>query len=70
MLGDCTSKAREISARASQYQQHALISYFPDFANLSEQEEAALATNSIDDRSEKKVDEEVGILVKWRDDCS
>ena len=41
-----------IAAQAPQYRQHALISDFPDLVNLTVQEEAALATNWIDDRPE------------------
>ena len=52
ILGDCISKARVITVQAPQYRQHALISDFLDLANLSVQEEAALATNWIDDRPE------------------
>ena len=51
-LGDCKSKAQVISIQAPQYRQHALISNFLDLANLSIQEEAALATNWIKDRPE------------------
>ena len=50
--GVCISKARVIAVRAPQYRQHALISDLLDLANLSVQEEAALATNWIDDRPE------------------
>ena len=52
ILGDCISKAMVITVQASQYRQHALISDFLDLANLSVQEEAALATNWIDARRE------------------
>ena len=45
VLGDCMSRTRILSIQASQYHQHALISGFLDFAHLSLQEEAALATN-------------------------
>ena len=41
-----------ISIQAPQYRQHALISDFLDFANLSIKEEAALATNWIKGRPE------------------
>ena len=52
VLGDCLSKAKVISIQAPQYRQYALISYFLDLANLSTREEAALATNWIEDRPE------------------
>ena len=52
IIGDCTSKARVITIRAPQYRQYALISDFLDLANLSVQEEAALATSWIKDRPE------------------
>ena len=52
VLGDCISKARDISIQAPQCAQHALISDFLDLANLSIREEAALATNWIKDRPE------------------
>ena len=52
ILGDCISKTRVITVRAPQYRQHALMSDFLDLANLSLQEEAASATNWIDDRPE------------------
>ena len=52
VLGDCISRAKVIPAQAPQYRQHALISDFLDLANLSVQEEAALATNWIKDRPE------------------
>ena len=52
ILGDCTSKARVITVPAPQYRQQALISDFLDLANLSVQEEAAVATNWSDDRPE------------------
>ena len=42
--------AKVIPAQAPQYRQYALISDFQDLANLSIQEEAALATNRIKDR--------------------
>ena len=45
-------KARVITVQAPQYRQHVLIGDFLDLANLSVQEEAALATNWIDDRLE------------------
>ena len=48
----CISRAKVIPPPAPPYRQHALISYFLDLANLSIQEEAALATNWIKDRSE------------------
>ena len=51
-LGDCISKANVITVQAPQHRQHALISDFLDLANPSLQEEAALATNWIDDRLE------------------
>ena len=41
-----------ISIQAPQYQQYALITDFLDLANLSIPEEAALATNWINDRPE------------------
>ena len=41
-----------ITVQAPQYRQHVLIGDFLDLANLSVQEEAALATNWIDDRLE------------------
>ena len=41
-----------ITVQAPQYRQHALISDFLDLANLSAQEEQALATNWMDDRRE------------------
>ena len=41
-----------ISIQAPQYRQYALIRDFLDLANLSIQEEAALATNWIKDRPE------------------
>ena len=41
-----------ITVQAPQYRQHVLIGEFLDLANLSVQEEAALATNWIDDRLE------------------
>ena len=44
ILGDCISKAKVITVQALQYRQHALISDFLDFVNLSVQE-GALATN-------------------------
>ena len=50
--GVCISNARVIAVRAPQYRQHALISDLLDLANLSVEEEAALATNWIDDRPE------------------
>ena len=50
ILADCISKARVITVQAPQYRQHALISDSLDLGNLSVQEEAALATNWIDDR--------------------
>ena len=52
VLGDCISKARDISIQAPQYPEHALISDFLDLAILSIREEAALATNWIKDRPE------------------
>ena len=52
ILGDYISKARVITARAPQYRQYAWISDSLELANLSVQEEAALATNRIDDRPE------------------
>ena len=52
VLGDCISKTRVISIQAPQYRQHALISDFLDFTNLSIKEEAALAPNWIKDRPE------------------
>ena len=42
-----------ITVQAPQYRQHALISDSLDLANLSVQEEAALATNWIDERPEE-----------------
>ena len=42
-----------ISIRAPQYRQYALISDFLDLANQSIQEEAAFATNWIEDRTER-----------------
>ena len=53
ILGDCISKAKIISLQAPQYRQDALISDFQDLANLSLQENAALATNWIKDRPER-----------------
>ena len=50
-LGDCSSKAM-VTVHAPHHRQHALISDFLDPANLSTQEEAALATNWINDRPE------------------
>ena len=50
VLGDCISRARVILVQAPQYPQCVLISNFMDLANLSIQEEAALATNWIKDR--------------------
>ena len=41
-----------VTVQAPQYRQHALIIDFLDRASLSAQEEAALATNWIDDRPE------------------
>ena len=52
ILGDCVSKARVITVQAPQYREHASISDFLDLVNLSVQEEAALATNWIDDQTE------------------
>ena len=52
VLGDCISKAKVISIQAPQYRQYALISDFLDLAHLSIREEAALATNWIEDRPE------------------
>ena len=52
ILGDCMSKARVITTQEPQYQKHALICDFLDLANLSVQDEAALATTWIDDRPE------------------
>ena len=52
VIGDCISKAEVIPARAPQYRQYVLINDFLDLANLSIQEEAALATNWIKDRPE------------------
>ena len=52
VLGGCISGATVIPAQAPQYRQYALISDFLDLANLSIQEEAALATNWICDRRE------------------
>ena len=48
----CISRAKVIPPPAPPYRQHALISYFLDLANLSIQEETALATNWIKVRSE------------------
>ena len=53
VLGDCLSRAKVIPAQAPQHRQYALISDFLDLANLSIQEEAALATNWIKDRPER-----------------
>ena len=50
VLGDWISRAKVIPALAPQYRQNALISDFLDLANVSIQEEAALATNWIKDR--------------------
>ena len=52
VLGDCKSRAKVIPAQALQYGQHTLISDFLDLANLSMQEEAALATDWIKDLPE------------------
>ena len=52
VLGDCISKAKVISIQAPQYRQKALISCCLDLAHLSIREEAALATNWIEDRPE------------------
>ena len=52
ILGDCTSRAKLIPAQAPQYRQHTLVSDFLDLANLSIQEEVALATNWIKGRPE------------------
>ena len=52
VLGDCISRAKVIPAQAPQYRQYELISDFLDLANLSIEEEAALATNSIKGRPE------------------
>ena len=52
IIGDCKSKAEVITVHTPQYRLHAWISDFLDLANLSVQEEAALATNWIDDRPE------------------
>ena len=52
VLGDCMSRAKVIPAQAPPYRQYALISDFLDLANLSIQEEAALATYWIKDRPE------------------
>ena len=46
------SRAKVIPAQAPQYRQYALISDFLDLADLSTQEEAAVATNWIKDRPE------------------
>ena len=50
VLGDCISMAKVLSIQAPQFRQFALISDFPDVANSSQREEAALATNWIKDR--------------------
>ena len=52
ILGACISKAKVITVQSPQYRLHALICDFLDLANLSVEEEAALATNWIDDRLE------------------
>ena len=51
-LGDCISRAKVIPAPAAKYRQHALISDFVDLANLSFQQEPALATDWIKDGPE------------------
>ena len=51
VLGDSISRAKVAPAQAPQYRRHALISDFLDLANLSIQEEAALATNWIKDQN-------------------
>ena len=52
VLADCISRARVIPVQAPQFRQYPLIGGFLDLANLSIQEEAALATNWIKDRPE------------------
>ena len=57
-------RAKVIPAQASQYRQYALIFDFLDLANLSIQEEAALATNWIKDRPERLKQQKISLATR------